>query len=122
MGVFIVLKLLHNLIRRSYTKIRLSIIQFQEEWLSRRKRFASRRYSERNVDSMPPPSPYQPMMNNHGQAGLGGHDQPDARVPTLDHRPPNSSSARNRRTRKKDCVFVIYWNLLRWLFWVRIRG
>jgi len=34
----------------------------KEEWLSRRKRFASRRYSERNVDSMPPPSPYRVII------------------------------------------------------------
>ncbi|ODN00733.1 Inactive rhomboid protein 1 [Orchesella cincta] len=102
--------------------------QLKEEWLSRRKRFASRRYSERNVDSMPPPSPYQQPMGHYayGHAHHGGghmaglsHDQPDGRVPSMDQRAAAAAARGGRagRTRKKDHVFVIYWNLLRWLFW-----
>jgi hypothetical protein len=97
----------------------------REEWLSRRKRFASRRYSERNVDSMPPPSPYQSPMGHLGHGAMMGHgighEQPDGRIPTLDQRPGTivgRVNGRNRRTRKKDHVFVIYWNLIRWIFWV----
>ena len=90
--------------------------ELKDEWLSRRKRFASRRYSERNVDSMPPPSPYQPPPGHYGSA----HDQPDCRPSTMDHRASSSSArVRTRRTRKKDHVLIIYWNLVRWLFWVR---
>lgn len=103
--------------------------QLKEEWLSRRKRFASRRYSERNVDSMPPPSPYQQPMGHygyghapHGGAHMAGlaHDQPDGRVPSMDQRAAAAAARAGRagRTRKKDHVFVIYWNLLRWIFWV----
>jgi hypothetical protein len=123
MRIFFLFNLTRQAARRLWSWGLSSILYFQEEWLSRRKRFASRRYSERNVDSMPPPSPYQPMMMNPGGVGggLGGHDLPDGRVPPMDHRPvPSSTGSRTRRTRKKDCVFVIYWNLLRWLFWVSL--
>ena len=90
--------------------------ELKEEWLSRRKRFASRRYSERNVDSMPPPSPYQPPSGHYGAA----HDQLDCRASTIDHRASSSlARVRTRRTRKKDHVLIIYWNLVRWLFWVK---
>jgi hypothetical protein len=99
--------------------------ELKEEWLSRRKRFASRRYSERNVDSMPPPSPYQPPPGHLGHANLHPHDQPDAgRIPAIDSRAGTTIgrvNGRSRRTRKKDHVFVIYWNLIRWIFWVIYR-
>ncbi|XP_035706084.1 inactive rhomboid protein 1 isoform X2 [Folsomia candida] len=97
--------------------------ELKEEWLSRRKRFASRRYSERNVDSMPPPSPYQlpPVghLGGHGPMHPHNHDQPDAgRIPALDSRAVGRvNGGRSRRTRKKDHVFVIYWNVIRWIFW-----
>lgn len=100
--------------------------ELKEEWLSRRKRFASRRYSERNVDSMPPPSPYQPPLGHFGHAHLHVHDQPDAaRIPAVDSRSGATVgrvNGRSRRTRRKDHVFVIYWNLIRWIFWVLLNN
>jgi len=114
--------------------------ELKEEWLSRRKRFASRRYSERNVDSMPPPSPYQapclraagggPAYQQYQQSHSGqfgqGFDAPDNNSGRMDSRMGVGSTARtagattrsSRRTRKKDNIFVVYWNLLRWIFWV----